>query len=112
MKRASRSRPSEAVIVLVTCPTTRHAHTIARELIRQHRAACVNILPGVTSLFRWQGRVDQAREALLIVKTPSKQFEPLRQLVCSLHPYEVPEVIAFPLRYAHQPYLKWLLASV
>jgi len=106
-------RPSAALVaVLVTCPTPRQARRLARALIERRAAACVNILPGVTSWFRWQGKVERASETLLIIKTTARQFEPLRHLIVSLHPYDVPEVIALSIGPVHRPYQRWVQANV
>ena len=102
----------QAVAVFVTCPSRQHARRIADALVQRRLAACVNILPAVESVFRWQGRVDTAREALLMIKTTPGRFELLRRAVCALHPYEVPEVIALPVVRGHAPYLRWVRASV
>ena len=103
---------SKALVVFVTCPNRRHARRLAEALIRQRLAACVNILPNVQSLFWWHGRVDRAQETLLMIKTTTRRFEALRRCVCTLHPYDVPEVIAIPIQKAHQPYLRWIHTSL
>ncbi len=105
-------RASPIVVVLVTCPSPSQARRLARALIARRAAACVNVLPGVTSWFRWQGKVQRAREALLIIKTTTRGFEPLRALIRSLHPYEVPEIVALPVTAAHRPYQQWVAASL
>ncbi len=103
---------SSAIVVLVTSPTAAQARRLADALVRQRAAACVNLVPGIRSLFWWQGKVDQARETLLIIKTTRRRFEPLRRLVRRLHPYEVPEIIALPIGQGHPPYLRWIEKSV
>ena len=99
-------------LVLVTCPTTRQALRLAKVLVRRRLAACVNVVPAIRSLFWWQGKVDQARETLLLIKTTARRFEALRAAVCSLHPYDVPEVIALPITRGHRPYLQWIEDSL
>jgi periplasmic divalent cation tolerance protein len=99
------------VVVLVTCPDLKTGRRIAEALVGRRLAACVNLLPGVSSVFRWEGKVDRAREALLIIKTTAGRFEALRRQVLRLHPYEVPEVIAMPIAAGHQPYLRWVSQS-
>ena len=101
-----------AVVVFVTCPDRRQAQRLAKGLMQRRLAACVNILPSVQSLFRWKGRVEQTREILLIIKTTAGRFEALCRAVRTLHPYDVPEVIALPIQRAHGPYLRWVQASV
>ena len=100
------------LVVLVTCPTGRPAATLAGALVERRLAACVNIVPTVTSIFRWQGKIDRAREALLVVKTTTRGFEALRRAVLDLHPYESPEIIALPINQAHEPYLAWVRSNV
>ena len=103
---------ARALVVFVTCPNRRHAQRLARMLVRQRLAACVNIVPSVQSFFWWQGRVNRAQEALLIVKTTATRFEALRRSICAQHPYDVPEVIAVPIQKGHRPYLTWIEESV
>ncbi len=105
-------RSSATIVVLVTCPTAAQARRMAAVLVQRRVAACVNILPGVRSLFWWRGKVDQARETLLLIKTTRRRFEPLRRLISRLHPYDVPEIIALPIQRGHAPYLTWVRDSV
>ena len=100
------------VVVLVTCPTPAVGRRLARELVRLRLAACVNVLPGVESVFRWQGKVDRSREALLVIKTTRARLARLTRTVVALHPYDLPEVIALPLIAGHPPYLRWVASSV
>lgn len=104
---------TRALVVFVTCPNRRFAQRLAKTLVQQRLAACVNLLPdAVQSWFWWQGRVDRAQETLLIIKTTARRFAALRRAVCAAHPYDVPEVIAVPIQRAHQPYLTWIEASL
>ena len=100
------------LVVLVTVPTLQEARQLARLIVQQRLAACVNIVPGIASLFWWKGRMEQARETLLIIKTTTAAFETLRRFICAHHSYEVPEVIAMPIRAGHRPYLNWVQKSV
>ena len=100
------------LVVLVTCPDRRRAHTLAAALVKARVAACVNLIPAVQSLFWWEGRVDQAREVLLVIKTAASSFPKLRALVTRLHPYQVPEIIALPIARGHAPYLAWIRKSL
>lgn len=102
--------PDQALVVLVTAPSA-HASRIAESLVTRHLAACVNLLPAVHSVYRWQDEVQQDAECLLIIKTAAGTFESLRQAVLQMHPYELPEVIALPLAAAHPPYLAWVLEN-
>ena len=100
----------DAVVVYVTCPAD-NAVELAKALVEAGVVACANIVPSVRSIYRWQGKLCDEEEALLIVKTRAARFEALRQRVVELHPYEVPEVIALPIVAGHGPYLAWLRAS-
>jgi periplasmic divalent cation tolerance protein len=101
VKRASHS------IVLVTCPEE-SAETIAREVLRRRVAACVNIVPGIHSLYWWEGKVDRSKESLLLIKTRTALLGPLQRAVKEVHPYEVPEIIAFPVTHGDAAYLDWI----
>ena len=85
---------------------------LARALVQARAAACVNVVPAVTSLFWWQGKIDQAREVLLVIKTASRKMTALTVLVRRLHPYEVPEIIALPIQRGFPPYLRWIQDSL
>ena len=100
------------VVALVTCPSRRVAQRLARLAVTQRLAACVNILSDVHSVFRWQGKIDAAREVLLLIKTSARRFEALRRSLVNAHPYDVPEVIALPILNAHRPYAAWLTQSL
>ncbi|MGH8220801.1 MAG: divalent-cation tolerance protein CutA [Steroidobacteraceae bacterium] len=99
---------SEALVVLCTCPDEAVADRIARELVTARLAACVNRLPGVRSVFRWQGALQDEREVLLAIKTSRSRYEELEMRLKALHPYEVPEIIALPVLAGAAPYLAWL----
>jgi periplasmic divalent cation tolerance protein len=100
-----------ALVVLVTLPTAA-APALARRLVEEGRAACVNQLPGVRSTYRWEGRVEEADEALLLVKTTLDGYPALAARVRELHPYEVPQLLALPVAAGDEPYLQWLKRSV
>lgn len=101
-----------ALVVLVTCPDRAVAKRLAEALVRRRLAACVNIVPGIQSVFRWKGKVERASEVLLLIKTPAKAFQRLRQAIATLHPYDVPEIIALPVKAGHPAYLAWIAESV
>jgi periplasmic divalent cation tolerance protein len=103
---------TRCIVVLVTCPTRAVARRIATALVTKRLAACVNVVPGIESTFRWQGKVDRCREILLIIKTAAPRLAALRRAVVRLHPYDVPEVIALPLVDGHPPYLRWVHRAV
>ena len=100
------------LLVLVTCPSRAAARRLATALVKRRLAACVNILPGIESIFWWQGRIDNSREALLLIKTTSARLARLTRAVVALHPYDLPEVIALPVTRGHRPYLRWVASSV
>ena len=100
------------IVVLSTVGTAEDAERIARALVERGLAACVNVLPTVTSIYRWKGKLEKDEERLLVIKTRMERFTALRQALVSLHPYEVPEVLALPIADGHPPYLEWLDASV
>ena len=102
----------DCVVVFVTCPSVSVATRLAKTLVSRRLIACANIVPSVTSFFWWDGKVDRAREVLLFLKTTRAVEARLRRAVRSLHPYDVPEVIALPIVAGHPPYLRWVRSSV
>lgn len=99
---------SNHFIVLVTCGSRQEAETIARDLVERRLAACVNLLPGVTSVYRWQGAIEADEEVLLIAKTQRARFSALAERVKELHSYDLPEVIGAPIEAGLQAYLDWI----
>jgi periplasmic divalent cation tolerance protein len=100
-------------VVLVTCGTLTEARSIARKVVDQRLAACVNIvLSPVESCYTWKGKLEKAREYLLLIKTNSKRIAELESAVKGLHSYEVPEFIALPIAAGSRAYLGWLGESV
>jgi len=99
---------SERVVALSTVATAEDAERIARTLVERRLAACVNVVPGLVSLYRWEGQVQRDEEQLLVIKTRSDRLEALRAALVSLHPYELPEMVALPVVGGHAPYLEWL----
>lgn len=100
------------IVVLVTAKDKAEGQKIADKLIQEKLAACVNIIEGVTSLFWWEGKVDQASEVLLIIKTQKTLFKKLEKAVKSAHSYTVPEIIALPVVAGNTDYLKWIKKTV
>jgi periplasmic divalent cation tolerance protein len=96
------------LVVLCTVGKAEDAEWIAREVVERRLAACVNVVPGVTSIYRWRGEVEKNEEILLVIKTRSERFEALRETIVSMHNSEVPEVIALAVEAGHAPYLAWL----
>jgi periplasmic divalent cation tolerance protein len=100
----------EAVVVYITVPTPQEAGRLARTLVEERLAACVNRLP-VQSTYRWQGQIEEADEVLLIVKTVRTRLDALAARVRALHSYTVPEIISLPLVAGWPPYLAWVHAE-
>jgi periplasmic divalent cation tolerance protein len=94
--------------VLSTCPDTAVAEKLAQSLLDAGLAACVNILPGVRSMYVWKGSLQSATEVLMVIKTPATNFDRLRASLVAAHPYELPEVVALEIADGHHPYLQWL----
>lgn len=103
---------SQALVVLCTCPDEATARRIAGALVERRRAACVNLVGPVRSVFVWDGEVCDESEMLLIAKTTTEGYAALEELVTALHPYDVPEVIAMPVDYGSRAYVDWIGASV
>jgi periplasmic divalent cation tolerance protein len=101
-------KQTDRIIVLITAGSEEEAHKIAELLVNEKKAACVNIIPAVDSLFWWEDKLDSARESLLLVKTKASLFPEIVELVKETHSYEVPEIIALPIIAGSEDYLKWL----
>ncbi len=101
---------SDARVAWVTCPVA-IAEALATALVEAGVAACVNVLPKITSIYRWKGEVAHDEEALLMIKTTAARFEDLRREVLARHPYELPELIAVDIAAGHAPYLDWIVES-
>jgi len=98
---------AKAVIIFSTMPRDQ-GETIARTLVEEHLAACVNVLE-TRSVFRWKGKLEREAEDLLVIKTASVRTEELMRRIRELHPYELPEMIVIPLVGGHEPYIDWIL---
>lgn len=101
-----------AVVVLVTVPENFDAGTFARTLVEERLAACVNILPAMTSVYRWEGQVEEGTERQLLIKTASDRVGALRTRLLQLHPYDVPEFVVIDVADGSDAYLSWLRGSV
>jgi periplasmic divalent cation tolerance protein len=102
----------EAIVVLMTAANGEEAARLADLLIGAHLAACVQILPEMESVYRWEGKIERQAEILLLAKTTRSKFEELETEVRALHSYETPEIIALPIVAGSGPYLEWLTASL
>ncbi|MFT3752558.1 MAG: divalent-cation tolerance protein CutA [Paludibacter sp.] len=99
---------TDLLLALTTCPDADTAERIAEALVADGLAACVNQLPGVRSIYMWQGRIQRDQEVLLLIKTTQNQLATLAERLKRLHPYELPELIAVPVTGGSAPYLDWL----
>jgi periplasmic divalent cation tolerance protein len=99
---------SEPLIVMTNCPDMASARRIARTLVEQRLAACVNQLAPVHSIYRWQGTIEETDEVPLLIKTTRERYPELEAAVRSMHPYSVPEIVALPIAAGHSAYLRWL----
>jgi periplasmic divalent cation tolerance protein len=105
-------RMNECVVVLVTAPDADVAARIARTLVEEKLAACGNVLPQIRSIYRWEGNVEDAAEALLLLKTTRSRFKEVVDRVRQIHPYQVPEVVAVPIVAGLDAYLDWVVGSL
>jgi periplasmic divalent cation tolerance protein len=96
------------VIIFVTCAATKEAVTIARALLEKRLVACANIIEGVESRFWWKGKIDSAKECLVMLKAKEKNFKRIEYEVKRVHSYEVPEIIALPIAAGSKDYLRWI----
>ena len=100
------------LVVLVTAPTAGAALELGRTLVGERLAACVNVVPAITSIYTWQGKREEATEALLLIKTEARRYDALERRVLELHPYSVPEVLALPVEAGARAYIEWVRESV
>lgn len=103
---------TDVSVVLVTAPDGDTAERLGRLLVEERLAACVNVVPTITSIYRWEEQVETDQETLLMIKTSTGGFEALRRRVVELHPYDTPEVLALDVRDGSREYLDWVLGSV
>ena len=104
--------PSSFVIVLSTFPADGDADALARTLVDERLAACVNLLPPMTSMYRWEGKIERSLERQLIIKTTAAGVDQLKARLTELHPYDVPEILVIPIADGSAKYLEWLRNSV
>ena len=102
----------DAIVVFMTTPTREEAVRIADLLVGARLAACVQILPEIESVYRWEGKIERQSEVLLVAKSTTKKFAELEREVRAIHSYETPEIIAVPASEISEPYLKWLDANL
>jgi periplasmic divalent cation tolerance protein len=104
--------PNQHLIVLCTVPDRESANSLAQAVVEDGLAACVNIVPHITSVYRWQGQLQSDDELLLIIKTSAKAYGDLEGRITDLHPYELPEIIAVPIHVGLPGYLTWIDESL
>jgi periplasmic divalent cation tolerance protein len=113
VQREIRNRTvTDKIVVLSTCSSREEADRIAYQLVDQHLAACVSVIPGLGSIYRWQGAVERAEEVLLIVKSSRALFDSLRARIEQLNSYSTPEIIALPIVDGAEGYLDWMTAEL
>ena len=99
---------TDAIVVLCTCPNEASARELAHTLLNEKLAACVNLIPQVTSLYIWQGKLEESQEIQLVIKSRRTLFGILQQRIQAIHPYDVPEILALPVMTGNTAYLAWL----
>ena len=101
----------DLIIIFATAPKHETALHIARQLVDRKLVACVNIIEGITSVYRWEARICEDKEVLMKIKTRSEKIEQVKEMINQLHPYAVPEIIAIPTASVAEPYRKWVFDS-
>lgn len=99
-------------VAISTAPDAATGARIAQVLVEERLAACVNVVPGVRSIYRWQGAIEDEQEVLLVIKTHAERVAALAERLCALHPYDVPELLALPVDAGLAPYLEWVTGEV
>ncbi|MCX7945076.1 MAG: divalent-cation tolerance protein CutA [Deltaproteobacteria bacterium] len=102
----------KGIVVFVTTPSHSVAADIAKTIVSERLAACVNIIPNIRSIFFWDNKVQDEQETLMIIKTSKDLFEPLKKRVIMTHPYSVPEIISIEIQDGHKEYLQWIFETV
>ena len=103
---------TDKILVFTTAGSEKNAKNIAEALVKLRLAACVNVLPRLTSIYRWEEKIETAEEWLLIIKTIRKNFTAVRDAIKELHTYELPECVSVPIEDGSEAYLKWIADSV
>jgi periplasmic divalent cation tolerance protein len=101
-----------AIVVVTTVGTEEQAYLIAREIVARRQAACVNVVPGIRSIYRWKGKICKDGELLLIVKTLESELEGVQDTIRELHSYELPEILSFNVAHGEPRFLEWIAGSV
>ena len=103
---------SDAIVILCTCPDEETASRLASGLVEKELVACVNILPGIRSIYRWQGTVQDEPETMMVIKSTRDSFTQLKSWLRENHPYEVPEILALPVGTGLSEYMNWVEVNV
>jgi len=98
-------------LVLVTAPSPEIANQLAYSIVNGRLAACVTVIPKVVSIYTWEGKLEQAEETLLLIKTRHTRFAELEQYICTHHPYDTPEIVEIPADQVTQRYLQWVVQA-
>jgi periplasmic divalent cation tolerance protein len=101
-----------AIAVVTTVGTEEQAYLIAREIVARRQAACVNVVPGIRSIYRWKGKICKDGELLLIIKTLESELEGVQETIRELHSYELPEILSFNVAHGERRFLEWIAGSV
>ncbi len=96
-------------VIYCSVPNEFNANLIANTLVEESLAACVNIVPNITSIYKWEGIIQEEKELMLIIKTQESKFEEVKEKILSLHEYTVPEIIALPIVNGHEDYQNWII---
>jgi periplasmic divalent cation tolerance protein len=104
--------PEESILVFCACPDADTARRIGAALVEEKLAACVNLIPGIESIYRWKGAVETSAEVLALIKSTTWKYQLLEARILELHPYEVPEIISLRIDAGHLEYLRWIDQSV
>jgi periplasmic divalent cation tolerance protein len=107
-RKLKNNRPMDIKLVLVTCPTSDKAHEIAEALIASGSAACVNIIPSLTSIYRWEGKTERDSEVMLLIKSRASRLAALEKTVIEMHPYSTPEFIVIDTESVSERYAQWV----
>lgn len=99
----------EVLLVMSTFPDAPIAHHVAQQIVEERLAACANVLPSIKSIYRWEGKVEESEESLVLIKTTVDQFAAVQTTLRRLHPYEVPEIIALRIDHGLSDYLRWVV---
>ena len=102
---------TDAILVLTTLPNADAAAELAKSVVNEKLAACANLFPALRSIYKWQGKVQDENEVLVLFKTRQEHYENLKARILELHPYEVPEILAIPVEQGYAAYLEWLAAE-